>query len=303
MKKAIGFCLLLFVLEGPAWSQTGAGERINANAKGSTFTGLSAAEDALLEEDSGEIIISTVAAKTAPKPKYFSVSFVNLIEYNSNALLSNVDQEGDVLFMPSLDFGYYRPLGAGFSVIAGANVNTTFYADFDENSYWGASGRVGADYRYNQVLPRVYAIFNPYYYQSYDTGDHLTEALAFSLGADNQHVFNQDRTAFFYGFDYSRFYTDPSFDDRESARATVGLTHSVFKHAFLQPFYTFQYSNYFNQPREDFRHAVGLAFIYDFTPWLSVRVYGNYAKNYSSLDSADYENFASGAGSGITVRF
>ena len=292
---------MLLALSSPAWSQSGAQERINSQG---TFTGLSASEDALLEEDSGKIVASAAAVSKAPaKPKYFSISFVNLIEYNSNARLSNVDQEGDVLFMPSLDFGFYRPLGAGFSAIAGANVNSTFFADFDESSFWGASGRFGVDYRYNRVLPRVYATFNPYYYQSYDTGDHITEALSFAVGADNQHVFNQDRTAVFYAFDYSYYATSPAADSRESVRATVGLTQSIFKNAFLQPFYTFQYSNYFNQPREDFRHAFGLAFIYDFTPWLSARLYGNYAKNYSSLDAADYENFAAGAGSGITVRF
>lgn len=254
--------------------------------------------DAIIAEDAGQIIqIGRF------HPQSLSINFDTRIEYNTNAELLGSGGDGDFLFIPALSVNYGVPLTDKFSFQASAAVESFLYTRFDENSFWGFTGVAQFRYDIAPEWPTLFIGTQPYHFNLVQGGGKLTQAVSLAVGLENGHFFNNYNTYLFYGYQYSRYYTSPSFDDRNSHRFLVGVSQRLVGPLSAQLFYSYQYTNFRNYARDDNRHLVGLNLIYEISPAWSARLTTSFVDNDSSLALASYQNFAVGVGGGFTFRF
>ncbi len=124
----------------------------------------------------------------------------------------------------------------------------------------------------------------------------------------NLQIGNGQLTVGYYGA-YHWTQTDPMpvqhINDRLDS--TLGLFYSqeLLPHLVVQPYYRFQWSHYTeNSDRNDFYNTVGLALIYSFNDWASLRTFVSYENRNSTDDTvADYNKWDSGAGVTFSARF
>jgi hypothetical protein len=94
-------------------------------------------------------------------------------------------------------------------------------------------------------------------------------------------------------------------NDRLDSSFGLTLTRELIPHLIGQAYYRFQWSHYTeNSDRNDVYHSLGLALVYNFNDWASVRAFLGYENRNSTDDSvADYNKFDSGGGLTFTARF
>ena len=135
----------------------------------------------------------------------------------------------------------------------------------------------------------------PYDYASFDTGDRVASAIALTAGVDHGYFVNHGKTLLFGGYKFSHFFADPSADNRDSHRLTVGLSHQFRPALYGQLFYSYQYTDFINFPRSDSRNVLGLNLVYQFNKHLFGSITGNFVDNESSRERARYHNALIGA--------
>jgi hypothetical protein len=115
-------------------------------------------------------------------------------------------------------------------------------------------------------------------------------------------------TAGYYG-SYHWTQTDPNpvehINDRLDTSLGLTLTRELIPNLIAQAYYRFQLSHYTeNSDRNDAYHSLGLAFVYNFNEWASVRTFLGYENRNSTDDLvADYNKFDAGGGLTFTARF
>lgn len=237
-------------------------------------------------EDIGEI--TEEAGATATRV-LFRANVGMRSDYTSNARLSGDHGSGDVLWMPTLDFGMYAPLGRGFSVDLGVRAESVLYSRFDERSFIGYSATATLDWRLRPNLPRIYVGAEPYRFDSLDTGDLLTQAIGLSTGTDWGYSFNGGSSLAFVGYSFTEYLADPSIDRRMAHRAVAGLAHQFSPRWTGQLFYAYQFSDYENVSREDSRHVLALSVIWQLRRNLFATMSGTFVDNDATQRAASYQ--------------
>jgi hypothetical protein len=103
--------------------------------------------------------------------------------------------------------------------------------------------------------------------------------------------------------------TDPQpvrhINDRLDNALGFTYTRELLPSFFLQTSYRWQWSHYTeNSDRNDIYHNAGLALIYVFNDWASIRAFVNYENRNSTDDTvADYNKWDSGGGLTFSARF
>lgn len=222
-------------------------------------------------------------------------------EFTSNATLSGQHSSGDFVGLPTVEGGYNLALGKYFTFDLAAKVESAIFADHSDRGFVGYSANATLDYRPKTGLPRIYITAEPYRYDSFDTGNSITQAIGLAAGTDWGYSFNAGRSVAFLGYNYEHYYADPSIDDRNSHRIVVGLAHQFRTDLTGQLYYAWQYNDYDGIARHDSRNLVGLNFVYSFTK----NLFGNFATSFvdndSSFAGASYQSVT--ASVGLTLQF
>lgn len=256
-------------------------------------------------EDIGEIReVGEGDPKGAPEPlpelpKKFRFSLSTRAQYTSNAQLSGNHSSSDFLFFPTLEAGYHTELKHGFSFDIAARLESGLYAKYDERAFIGYSATTTLDWRPKPNAPRIFIGAEPYRYDSFDSGDLLTQAVGLSIGTDHGIAFNGGNSMAFVGYNFTHYLSDPSKDERGAHRAIVGVTHTIRPQLYGQVFYAFQHDDYTDFDRDDNRHVVGVSFTYQVNRNLFTTLSGSFIDNDSSQDRASYQS----AGAALQFTF
>lgn len=112
----------------------------------------------------------------------------------------------------------------------------------------------------------------------------------------------------YYG-SYHWTQTDPApvkhINDRLDSSLGVTVTREIIPNLIGQAYYRAMWSHYTeNSDRNDVYHSLGLALVYNFNEWASVRAFMGYENRNSTDDTvADYNKFDAGGGLTFTARF
>jgi hypothetical protein len=145
-------------------------------------------------------------------------------------------------------------------------------------------------------LPRIYVSAEPYRFDSFDTGDLVTQAIGLSVGTDWGYAFNGDRSLFYIGYSFTDYLSDPQIDNRLAHRASLGVAHQFSDRLTGQFYYSYQYSNYQDINRHDSRHIVGATLVYRFSDHLFGSLSSALVDNDATQDRASYQSFVTGVG-------
>jgi len=221
--------------------------------------------------------------------------------YTTNAKLDGSHGSSDFLFLPTLEAGFHTPLDEHFSFDLSTKIESATYAKYDERGFAGYSAIATLDYRFKKGLPRIYASVEPYRYDSYDTGDLITQAIGFTGGADWGFAFNAGRTLGFVGYSFTDYVSDPSIDSRLVHRGVVGLAHQIRSNITGQFYYIYQYSDFTDFDREDSKHTVAGNLVYQFNEHWFGSLTAAFVTNDADQNHASYESFSTSLG--FTLQF
>ena len=250
-------------------------------------------------EDIGEIEESKEAFQSFRDKLRFNVQA--RAAYTTNAKLDGSHGSSDALFMPTVEAGFHTPLGKHFSFDLSTKLESVLYAKYDERSFVGYSAMATLDYRIKKGLPRFYASIEPYRYDSFDTGDLMTQAIGFTGGTDWGFAFNGGRTLGFVGYSFTDYLSDPNIDSRLVHRAVVGLAHQIRSNITGQVYYVYQYSDFTDFNREDSKHTAAANLIYQFSDRWFGSLTASFVNNGSDQNNASYESFSTTLG--VTFQF
>ena len=270
----------------------------HSSARAGTGVGVGSKQSAQEVEDIGEIDEKQGFNSFKDKLRF---NVTARAAYTSNALLSGSHNSSDMLFLPTIEAGFHTPLGEHFSFDLSTKVEAATYADHDERGFMGYSAQATLDYRIKKGLPRIYATIEPYRYDSFDTGDLLSQAIGFTGGVDWGVAFNGGRTLGFVGYSFTDYVSDPNIDSRAVHRAILGLAYQVRSNLTGQLYGVYQYSDYTDFNREDSKFTLAGNLIYQFNQNIFGSFTAAWISNDSDQDHASYESFSTTLG--LTLQF
>ena len=231
----------------------------------------------------------------------FRVNVTARGEYTSNAKLSGNHSSSDFIGLPTIEGGYNVGFGKHITFDLSTKVESGIYADNSDRSFIGYSANATLDYRPKPNMPRIYVTAEPYRYDSFDTGDRITQAIGVAAGTDWGVSFNAGRSVAFIGYNYGRYFADPGIDSRNTHRIVVGLAHQLRQNLTGQLFYSWQFNDYTDIDRHDSRNMAGLNLVYSF----SRNWFGSFTTSFvdsdSDFDRASYQSVTGALG--LTWQF
>ena len=259
----------------------------------------SSSQSAKEVEDIG-VIEQTDPEEMGGKPAFRS-NIQMRSEFSTNAKLTGNHNSGDLIFFPQVEVGFNTPLKHNFSFDIAAKVESGIYTQHDERGFIGYSIISTLDWRPKINWPRIYVGAEPYRYDSFDTGERITQAVGLTAGTDWGYAFNKGYSLAFVGYSFTNYYADPTVDNRTQNRAIVGVTHQFNDRTVGTVFYQFTYSDFQNVDRSDYRHLFGANLTYQFTNSVFGNVATTFADNDSSADFASFQAFSLSLG--VTIQF
>ncbi len=221
--------------------------------------------------------------------------------YTTNALLKGNHSSSDAVFLPTIEAGFHTLLGEHFSFDIATKLEAGTYAKYDQQNFAAYSAVATLDYRIKAGLPRFYASIEPYRFDSFDTGDRITQAIGFTGGTDWGISFNGGRTLGFVGYSFSDYLADPNIDTRLVNRAVIGVAHQIRSNLTGQIYYVYQHSHYTDFDRNDSKNTVAGNLIYQFSQHLFGSWTTSFVSNNSTQDNASYKTFSTTLG--LTLQF
>ncbi len=222
-------------------------------------------------------------------------------EFSTNAKQTGNHGSGDLIFFPQIEVGFNTPLRHNFAFDIAAKVESGIYTQEQDRGFIGYSIISTLDWRPKINWPRIYVGAEPYRYDSFDTGERITQAVGLTAGTDWGYGFNKGYSLVFAGYSFTNYFSDPTSDSRTQNRAIVGLTHQFSSKMVGTVFYQFTYSDFENVDRRDYRHLLGANLTYQFTQKVFGSVSSTFADNDSSADFASFQAFSLSLG--VTVQF
>lgn len=292
LRSVSSFLLLLLGLAGSLCAQDGKNYSYHTSARSS---GQSSEE----KEDIGEIEEVKGGFDSIRNKLRFSADL--RAAYTTNALLEGNHGSSDAVLLPTLQAGFHTPLGKYFSFDLSTQIDSANYLDNTDRSFAGYSAMATLDYRPKKGLPRIYATVEPYRFDSYDTGDLLSQAIGFTGGLDWGVAFNAGRTLGFVGYSFTSYIADPSIDSRNVQRAIIGVAHQIRSNLTSQLYYMYQYGDFTDFDRRDSKNTVAGNIIYQFNEHWFGSITAAFVDNDSTQDNAGYQSFSTTLG--VTVQF
>ena len=298
------FVLIALCVNGVALAQQAAIERARVGAPAVAVSEASAALK-MIAEERGEVVEIQTQAIQAPlaAPTKFRATLQSNLEYQTNAALNPDHNVGDWLWTPSFELGCRQPLPAGLSLDVAARVDLAQYFELDDSSYWGPSATGILEWRGRQAWPRFYAGSQVYRYDLIDPSREITRAVALVAGTDHSWQFHEGRTVVSAGYQFAKYWASPESEERSSHAMFAGVTRQLRGPWFVHASYAWQFSHFEQRGREDSRHVASAGLIYVFNPNTLLRLTASYVRNESTFPLADYENFSTGLGAALTLRF
>ena len=222
-------------------------------------------------------------------------------EFTTNAKLTGNHSSGDLIFFPQIEVGFNTPLPHNFSFDIAARVESGIYTQNDERGFIGYSIISTLDWRPKLNWPRIYVGAEPYRYDSFDTGERITQAVGLTAGTDWGYAFNKGYSMAFVGYSFTNYFADPSIDNRTQNRAIVGVTHQFNQRMVGTLFYQFSYADFQNVDRRDYRHLLGATLTYQFSKSIFGSATSSFADNDSTADGSSFQGFSLSLG--VTVQF
>jgi hypothetical protein len=275
-----------------------AGARAESGKASQSFSSTPVRQSAEELEDLGEIEASDGSESLRSK---FRANINVRSDFTSNAELSGNHGNGDLLFFPTAEFGFKTSLGSGFGFDIATKLESGIFSRREERSFMGYSAAATFDWRPRPNLPRVYVGAEPYRYDSFDTGDLMTQAVGLSAGTDYGFSFNAGNSLAFFGYSFTNYFSDPSIDNRSAHRAIVGVVHQIRPQLYGQFLYAYQFSDFQEIDRDDSRHLLSLSLTYQFNRQLFGTLSGSFIDNDSTQDRASYQSALVSAG--LTFQF
>ena len=260
---------------------------------------MSAGQSAKEIEDIG--VIEAVDENAKPGKPVFRSSIQFRSEFSTNAKLTGNHTSGDLIFFPQIEVGFNAPLPHHFSFDAAFKVESGIYTQNSERGFIGYSLISTLDWRPKLNWPRIYLGAEPYRYDSFDTGERITQALGVTVGTDWGYAFDKGYSLAFAGYSATNYFADPTIDNRIQHRAIVGVTHQFSQRLVGTVFYQFSYADFQNVDRRDYRHLLGATLNYQFTQGIFGTVSSTFADNDSTQDLASFQSFSLSLG--VTVQF
>ncbi len=260
---------------------------------------VSSSQSAKEIEDLGVIEAADADAKPG-KPEFRSSVQVRS-EFNTNAKLTGNHNSGDLIFFPQIEVGFKAPLRHNFSFDIAAKVESGIYTQNQDRGFIGYSIISTLDWRPKLNWPRIYVGAEPYRYDSFDTGDKISQAVGLTTGTDWGYAFNKGYSMVFVGYSFTDYLADPSIDNRLQQRAIIGVSHQFGERLVGTLFYQFSYADFQNTDRRDYRHLLGATLNYQFRKNLFGSVTSSFADQDSSQDLGSFQSFSLSLG--VTVQF
>ena len=254
-----------------------------------------AAQDQDVTDDLGDM------KEPVEKPVEFRGNINAHVDYTSNAKQTGNHTSGDVLFFPTISAGLNAKLGKKVTFDLEAKVESIFYARYDERAFAGYSFAATLDYRPKANMPRIYVGLDPYRYDSFDTGDLISQAVGLSAGTDYGFAFNNGNSLALVGYTFTNYFTDPHMDSRSAHKAVVGVTHKLGEKLYGQALYMYQFTDYQEVDREDSRHIALVNVTYQINKHLFSNVSATFVDSDSTQDKASYQSV--GTSLGFTYQF
>ena len=260
---------------------------------------MSAGQSAKEIEDLG--VIEAVDENAKPARPAFRANVQFRSEFSTNAKLTGNHNSGDLIFFPQIEVGFNVPLPHHFSFDAAFKVESGIYTQNSERGFIGYSLISTLDWRPKLNWPRIYLGAEPYRYDSFDTGERLSQALGVTAGTDWGYAFDKGYSLAFVGYSATNYFADPTMDNRLQHRAIVGVTHQFSQRLVGTLFYQFSYADFQNVDRRDYRHLLGATLNYQFTQGIFGTVSSTFADNDSTQEFASFQSFSLSLG--VTVQF
>jgi hypothetical protein len=222
-------------------------------------------------------------------------------EFTTNAKSIGDHGSGDFVLLPGLDTSFEQPIGHGLSLTLNARAESFIYSTFTQSSFWGFSGSTFLTYQPTKDCPKIYGGIEPYWYASVRNSNQLARAIGISAGVEKEWAFNRDQTVIFLGYNFTSYVSSPARDDRDSHRATVGVTQQIIPSLYGQFYYSYQFSDYTSVNRHDSRNLVGLNLVYRFNEHWTGSANTYFVDNDSKAVFASYQTF--GIGLGASYQF
>lgn len=240
--------------------------------------------------------------------------------YTNNALLTEKDHRDTgvmvITAQAALNFPAVNVLGGQLSAKAGYRQQWWLYS-LDKsssglNNFDFSVGTLFVSARHSWEEKWVASLgldYNRYLSRDDDSSEFYVElapswALERNFELDEKTLF----TLGYYG-SYHWTQTDPSpvahINDRLDTGLGATLTRELLPGLIGQAYYRFQWSHYTeNSDRNDAYHSLGLALVYNFNEWASVRGFVGYENRNSTDDTvADYNKLDGGVGVTFSARF
>ena len=260
---------------------------------------VSSSQSAKEVEDIG--LIEEASPDAEPGKPAFRSSVQFRGEFSTNARLSGNHSSGDLIFFPQVEVGFNAPLRHNFSFDIAAKVESGIYTQNQESGFIGYSIISTLDWRPKLNWPRIYVGAEPYRYDSFDTGEKISQAIGLTAGTDWGYAFNKGYSMAFVGYSFTDYLADPSIDNRLQQRAIIGVSHQFNERIVGTLFYQFSYADFQNIDRRDYRHLLGATLNYQFTKSIFGSATSTFADQDSSQDLGSFQSFSLSLG--VTVQF
>ena len=260
---------------------------------------LSASQSAKEIQDIG--LIEEAGPDAPPAKPEFRSSVQFRSEFNTNARLTGNHSSGDLIFFPQIEVGFNAPLPHHFSFDIAAKVESGIYTQNQDSGFIGYSIISTLDWRPRINWPRIYVGAEPYRYDSFDTGERITQALGVTAGTDWGYAFNKGYSMVFLGYSATNYFSDPTLDNRLQQRAIIGVSHQFNARLTGTLFYQFARTDYHDTDRLDYRHLLGATLNYQFTRGIFGTATSSFADQDSTQDFASFQSFSLSLG--VTVQF
>jgi opacity protein-like surface antigen len=291
------FCLPLFMTQAALDPSQIPGSTLDQAMKVKN----SAVNEDALNEDGGNLKV--LQQKSSALRYHFGI--FSDVEYQSNANLDGNSGKGSAVWFPGAEAGLIWKLSPQWSVESTASAEAGIYSSVEEQDFWGVSLRSNLKYRPGANLPYIYAGPDFYRYQSFDTGDEISRAVAPKVGIGYGHLFDRTKTYLFSDLRYQHhFVTSEADTNRDTVRVMLGLTQQLVESWFVQGYYEYRFSDYDDGfKRQDSRHTLGASLIWEATKNLSLRLNTSFIDNDSNDPNAQFQTINTGMGSSLVWRY
>jgi hypothetical protein len=236
-----------------------------------------------------------------PRPPWISLSSDSQIVYVSNVLLSPSDRENDVLFAQTFELAVTPPRMKNPSLRLFGRQQFFRYDDFSRLDFDAETVGLLLSHAVNENVT-IYGGYSGLWLNRRWWGSQFYREGGARAGVLLTKIVG-NRVGFFGGAQFDYYHAHPNAFDRHTYYAILGSRVALTRRVLAESFYRLQFEDYKNSPREDFRHLLGAALVYNISPYASARAVVSHVWNESTDNLRDYRVFNGGGALNLSVKF